>query len=199
MQEERPDIGQQYDKLAAWWHRQHVQSEYGVAQVQRALGFTAKGGAALDVGCGAGGRLVHLMEKADFSVLGIDTSAEMISLAQTNHPAGSFAQADVAQWESTTHFDFILAWDCLFHLPLDAQEPVLAKLCRLLSDGGVMIHTFGDAVGEHTDTWHGQDFRYSSVGIAENLKILQENGASLLHLELDQWPEKHVYAISQKR
>lgn len=192
------DIGQQYDEIAAWWNDRQFASDYGIAQVKRALSFAARGGAALDVGCGSGGRLVKLMEDGGFDVTGVDASAEMISLARANHPDGAFIQVDISDWDTDARFDFILAWDCLFHLPLDRQKPVLSKLCRLLSEDGVLIHTFGDAIGEHTDTWRGQEFHYSSIGISQNIDVLRENGMSILHLELDQFPEKHVYAISKK-
>jgi len=191
-------IGQQYDEIATWWHNQHINSGYGVAQVKRALSFIANGTHALDVGCGAGGRLASLLEEAGLSITGIDASAKMIELAKVNHPDGTFIHDDITNWETSTRFDFILVWDCLFHLPLDQQKPVLSKLCRLLANGGIMIHSFGDGVGEHTDTWRGQEFYYSSIGISQNLDLLRENGMSMLHLELDQFPEKHVYAISKK-
>lgn len=66
------------------------------------------------------------------------------------------------------------------------------------SDGGVLVYTFGDALGEHTDEWHGDMFYYSSTGIKGNLRVLSDTGVSCKHLELDQWPEKHVYIIGVK-
>jgi len=175
-----------------------MNSDYGVAQVERALSMVSKGGKALDVGCGAGGRLVRLMKAHGFGVTGIDASAEMIKLAKESHPDDHFFVGDIYQWETDETFDFILAWDSLFHLPLDQQEPVLSKLCKKLSPNGIMIHSFGDAVGAHIDEWHGQTFHYSSVGVTRNIDILQSHGLSLRHLELDQFPESHVYIISQK-
>jgi 2-polyprenyl-3-methyl-5-hydroxy-6-metoxy-1,4-benzoquinol methylase len=192
------DIGQQYDQIASWWNDRHITSKYGVAQVEKALAFAQPSGKALDVGCGSGGRFIRLLEARDFDITGLDASSEMIRLAQTNHPSSTFVQADIRNWETDTQFDFILAWDCLFHLPLNDQKSVLSKLCGILSVDGVMIHTFGDGVGEHTDTWHGQEFGYSSIGIAQNIDLLHENGLSILHLELDQFPETHVFAISKK-
>ena len=191
-------IGQQYDQIAEWWNDHHIASEYGVTQVERALAFTTRHGKALDVGCGAGGRLVRLLEENGFDITGIDASAEMIKLARMNHPNGSFLQSDIRFWDSAREYDFILAWDCLFHLPLNMQSPVLSKLCKKLSSGGIMIHSFGNDVGEHTDNWRGQEFSYSSIGISQNIEILRDNGLSMLHLEIDQFPEKHVYAISVK-
>jgi len=192
------NIGQQYDRIAEWWNNRHVASDYGVAQVRRALTFAPRGGRALDVGCGSGGRFIRLLEEANYDILGIDASEKMIELAKANHPDVTFFQNDISHWDTEAQFDFIIAWDCLFHLPLNTQKPVLEKLCRLLSDGGVLIHTFGDGVGAHTDCWHEQTFAYSSIGISKNIEILHGNGLSMLHLELDQFPEKHVYAVSKK-
>ncbi|MGJ8561411.1 MAG: class I SAM-dependent methyltransferase [Litorimonas sp.] len=194
-----PDIGQQYDKIAGWWNERHDQSTYGLAQVDRALAFVTTGGKALDVGCGSGGRFVRRLKERDFEVIGVDASMEMITLARANHPDTRFVTANIIDWEADEKFDFILAWDSLFHLPLEHQVPVLSKLCGLLSKNGLLIHTFGnDKGGDHTDQWRGQTFRYSSIGITRNIEVLHDKGLSLLHLELDQFPENHVYAISQK-
>jgi SAM-dependent methyltransferase len=192
----KPDIGTQYDKIASWWHEYHLNSDYGVFALTCALSYGPKGGTALDVGCGLGGRMVHKMEAAGFSVTGVDASAEMIKLATATHPKARFIQADIAEWETEERFDFILSWDCLFHLPLSAQKPVLSKLCRLLNNGGILIHSFGDAIGHHQDEWRGQTFHYSSIGIIENLKTLMDCGLTPLHLERDQFPERHVYSIA---
>ena len=193
-----PDIGQQYDAIAEWWHAYHQDSDYGVAALTRALGFAGKGGRALDVGCGAGGRLLRRLEASSFHVTGLDASAKMIELARREHPHGQFIQADITVWQTSDKFDFILAWDSLFHLPLDQQAPVLAKLCERMGEGAVLLYSFGDAIGTHTDKWRGQDFHYSSVGVTQNLEILHANGMTLRHLECDQFPEKHVFAIAEK-
>lgn len=191
-------IGDQYSAIADWWDAHHLESDYGTAQVTRALKFTQSGGTALDVGCGSGGRLIHLLERENFDVTGLDASKKMISLAQKSHPAAQFIHGDIRLWQSEKTFDFILAWDSLFHLPLISQKPILEKLCGLVSEGGVMIHSLGDDNGEHKDEWRGQIFHYSSIGIAANLEILGQCGLSVRHVELDQYPEKHAYIISQK-
>jgi len=192
------ELGKKYDRIANWWHQQHRESQYGVKQVKRALQFCPAGGSALDVGCGAGGRLVRLMQHHELAVTGIDVSAEMIKLAIENHPDETFFVDDICSFTSPEKYDFIVAWDSIFHLPLTQQEPVVSKLCCLLKPGGVLIYTFGDAVGEHQDTWHGDSFHYSSIGINGNLALLALHGVVCKHLELDQWPEKHVFLIGVK-
>ena len=191
-------LGKKYDKIAQWWHNQHVESGYGVRQFERAIGFTENGGKALDVGCGAGGRFIRILQDRGFSVTGLDVSQEMVNLASHNHPQHNFMQQDICSWQTDEKFNFIVAWDSIFHLPFMMQKPVVSKLCELLEKGGILIYTFGNEVGESTAQWHNDTFYYSSIGINDNVKLLIENGLSILHLELDQYPEKHVYAVATK-
>jgi 2-polyprenyl-3-methyl-5-hydroxy-6-metoxy-1,4-benzoquinol methylase len=192
------ELGEKYDKIAQWWHEQHQDSRYGMVQLDMALRFVPDGKLALDVGCGAGGRIVRKLQEQGFTVTGMDVSEEMIQLALRNHPETSFLVQDICTWETDNKYDFIIAWDSIFHLPLHMHRPVINKLCNLLEINGVLVYTFGNATGEHTDTWHGDEFYYSSIGINGNLEALINNGLTVKHLELDQFPEKHVYVIAQK-
>lgn len=192
-------LGKKYDKIAAWWQEQHKNGVYGVAQLEKALSFRASGGTALDVGCGTGGRLVSALQKMNYAVTGIDVSAEMIKLACENHPNERFIHEDICAWNTTEKYDFICAWDSIFHLPHHKQEMVINKLCRFLNRDGILIYTFGNALGDHIDEWRGESFYYSSIGVNENLRLLIENQLTVLHLELDQYPEKHVYVIAKKQ
>lgn len=191
-------LGKKYDKLAQWWHNRHVNSSYGIEQFQRAIQYAPHGGKALDVGCGTGGRFIRLLESIDYSVTGLDVSKEMVGLARSNHPNHDFLHQDICSWETQETFDFIVAWDSIFHLPLAMQKPIVSKLCRLLAKKGILIYTFGNGEGEHTDQWHDDTFYYSSIGINKNVQILLNNGMTILHIELDQYPENHVYAIATK-
>ena len=192
-------IGEKYDRIALWWHQQHDKSEYGVKQLERSLGFLTAASQVLDVGCGAGGRFVRLMEARNLRVTGVDVSAEMIRLAKNNHPGQTFLHQDICTWELPAKYDLILAWDSIFHLPLACHQPVLNKLCAGLAQNGVLFYTFGNDDGELTDQWLNDSFYYSSIGINKNLQLLMNNGLSILHLELDQYPEKHVNVIAARR
>lgn len=191
-------IGTKYNKLALWWHNQHFNSDYGITQIKKAVDFASEGGKALDVGCGVGGRFIRILKDKGFSITGIDVSEEMIKLAKKNHPEIDFIKTDIATWETEQTFDLIVAWDSIFHLPFGLQQPVIKKLCRILAKNGILIYTFGNAYGEHTDIWHDDTFYYSSIGINENLRIMMDNGLTILHLELDQYPEKHIYTIAKR-
>lgn len=191
-------LGKKYDKIAAWWHQRHNEGDYGLSKIEYALKFRPDGGDALDVGCGTGGRVVRALLQKNYRVTGLDVSSEMIRLASKNHPDQTFVRQDICAWDTSEQFDFVVAWDSIFHLPFHQQKPVVTKLCRLLKEGGVLIYTFGDGNGEHTDEWRGDTFHYSSIGINDNVRTLVDNGLKLLHLELDQYPEKHVCVIAKK-
>lgn len=191
-------LGKKYDKIAKWWQARHVDGQYGVAHVENALKHRESGGRALDVGCGAGGRIVRLLQDRGYDITGIDVSSNMIKLATESHPGERFLHQDVCTWESTGRFDFIVAWDSLFHIPLDQHEMVIPKLCCMLEHDGVLIYTFGNGMGEHTDTWRDDVFYYSSIGINENIRLLINNGLTILHVELDQYPQDHVYVVAKR-
>ncbi|WP_395342677.1 class I SAM-dependent methyltransferase [Ningiella sp. W23] len=207
--------GDNYDKIATWWQTQHKGSKYGVSAIKTALNLSIprkntmtsstqhadlqNGSIALDVGCGSGGRLISLVESYGYKITGVDVSKKMIELAQQEHPNHTFLNEDVCTWQCEQHFDFIFAWDSLFHLPLSEQPLVLNKLCSMLKGNGTICYTFGDDVGEHEDEWRGERFSYSSIGIGENIALLMNNGLTIMHLELDQYPEKHVFVVASKR
>lgn len=194
-----PDIlGTKYDKIAHIYNNDLNESQYGVQQFEKALQFCIEAKNVLDVGCGTGGRFLRILEEKSLDITALDVSEGMLKFAQEKHSKVNFVLADICKWQTNDTYDFIFAWDSIFHLPLVEQKNVISKLTSLLNKGGVLMYTFGNDIGEHTDSWHDDTFYYSSIGINENLNILIENGLSILHMELDQYPQKHVYVIATK-
>ncbi|KEO75679.1 class I SAM-dependent methyltransferase [Anditalea andensis] len=192
------NIGDKYDKIAQWWHDYHRESTYGLSQIEKAMAYCGSGGSALDVGCGSGGRIINSIEHNGFRVTGIDPSAKMIALAKANHPSAQFHVADICKWDTDKKYNLIIAWDSIFHLPLSMHYPVLTKLCGMLQKNGVLAYTFGDGYGAHESDWQNDKFPYSTIGINGNLSIIMDCNCECRHLELDQYPEKHVFMIVRK-
>ncbi len=205
------ETARNYDKVAEYWNEQHLTSQYGLKQIERALEYCDNKIDALDVGCGSGGRVTNRLIESGFSIKGIDVSSKMLALAQSQHPEIDFEQADICKWETTQTFDFIIAWDSIFHLPMANQEPVVSKLCKYLKPDGILIYTFGDDHGEIEDYSFRDDetgkqmgdldndlFGYGTIGINENIRVLNENNCKCMHLEIDQFPLKHVFVIAKK-
>jgi SAM-dependent methyltransferase len=193
-------IGRGYDNIASHWQEPFLQTN-GLAQFEKAIRFTENRGPALDIGCGSSGRFIHLLSKHDFVPEGLDVSKEMIALAKQRHPAVPFHHANIATWNFPKKYDFISAWDSTWHLPLSLQEPVLRKICDGLADHGIFIFTTGglDGPAEKLDSFMGVQLSYGVLGIPKMLELLDRFGCVCRHLEYDQYPEKHLYVIAQKR
>mgnify|MGYP000069414892 FL=1 len=193
------ETAQSYDSIAHLWLEPHLITN-GIRQHEQALRFRPKGGLALDVGCGCNGRFIQLLENHEYEVEGLDISAQMVALAKTRNPNTTFYHADVCEWMPTKQYDFITAWDSIWHVPLECNENVLRKLCGALNPGGVFIWTMGglESPEEKRDSSMGPPIYYSVLGIPKTLKTISEAGCICRHLEYDQMPEKHVFIIAQK-
>jgi len=193
------EIADSYDSIAHQWLEPHLTTN-GIRQHEHALKFRPRGGRALDVGCGCSGRFLRLLESHGYEVEGLDVSTQMIALAKIRNPNATFYHADVCQWMPTKQYDFITAWDSIWHLPMDRSESVLRRLCGALTSGGVFIWTTGglDGPEEKRDTSMGPQVYYSVLGIPKTLQTVADAGCICRHLEYDQFPEKHVFLIAQK-
>lgn len=194
------ETGSHYDRIALYWQKQHLNSNYGVSALEWAIKFTETKSTALDVGCGSSGRFIDILIKHGFAPTGVDISPEMISLARQRHPEVTFYTADICTWPFPQKYDLISAWDSTFHLPIAEQKPVLKKMCEGLNPHGVLLFTCGGTIcpEEISGGFEGETFDYSTLGVDEFLRLINEFGCTCKHLEFDQYPENHVYIIAQK-
>lgn len=111
-----------------------------------------------------------------------------------------FHQADVCEWLLPKAYQFITAWDSIRHVPLDQQRAVLQKLCIGLAANGVLIFTAGglSAPDERRDEAMGVPMYHATLGVPQMLRVIEDAGCVLRHLEHDQPPEDHVFFIVQR-
>ena len=195
------EIGKSYNQIAAQWMSPPFDNSNGIEAHRRALSYVNEPGWALDVGCGCNGRFFKLLKEEGYQVEGIDVSEEMIRLARKTHPDMISHHADISTWSLPRSYEFITAWDSIWHLPLSQQKPVLTKLCKGLSPKGVFILTIGGlAESSETENAHmGVPMAYSTLGIECTIDVLEQNGCICRHQEFDQSAEKHFYLITQKQ
>lgn len=178
--------------------------ENGIPQHERAIRFSNTPGLAIDVGCGSSGRLIDLLLAKGFTVEGLDISEGMLEHARARHPRLTFHHADIVTWQFPRKYQFISAWDSVWHVPLEHQEAVLRKLCRALAEQGVLIYTTGgvDEPGDNSNPFLGQPLYHAALGIPKILEVIGEEGCICRHLEYDQAHGddigKHLYLIIQK-
>jgi predicted TPR repeat methyltransferase len=194
------EIGKAYNQITHLWENESFDRNNGIEQHKRAVAFVRNKAMALDVGCGCTGRFIELLRNEGFSPEGIDISDEMVRLAKKRHPEVRIQQKDICEWVIEEKYDFITAWDSIWHIPLDQQEIVLSKLVSCLNPGGVLILSFGgtDEAGEHTDDFMGPSVYYSSLGVNGFLRFFIKSGCICRHFEYDQYPQLHAYIIVQK-
>ncbi len=197
----KPDsIGDAYNQITDLWESTSFDRLNGIAQHKKAIAFSKNRGKALDVGCGSTGRIIDLLLESGFDPEGIDISERMIKLARERHPEVKFSFVDACTWESPDSYDFISAWDSLWHVRLDQQRNLLTMLVNNLKKDGVLIISCGgtDGANEHRDSAMGPELYYASLGLTGYLELFFELACTCRHLEYDQYPELHTYLIIQK-
>jgi len=194
------DISKAYNKITHLWESDDFNSDNGMAQHKRAIEFVKNRDKALDVGCGSTGRVIDLLLEHGFSPEGVDVSESMVALAKQKHPEILFHHQDISEWQISAKYDFISAWDSIWHLSPDLQEKAIIKLINALNANGVLIFSFGglDKADEHTNKAMGVEMYYSTLGVNAYLKLIIDNGCVCRHFEYDQYPELHAFIIIQK-
>ena len=102
--------------------------------------------ALLDIGCGDGKVSAAIGARLPAgSVLGVDSSAEMIALARAKYAVGvdklSFAEADARSLAYTARFDVVFS-NAALHWTKE-HEPVVAGIARALKPGGRLLLQMG--------------------------------------------------------
>ncbi|MGF1720577.1 class I SAM-dependent methyltransferase [Vibrio kyushuensis] len=194
------DIGKAYNHITHLWERNEFNMNNGIEQHNKAIGYTKNRGNALDIGCGCTGRFINLLLSKGFTPSGMDISSEMLKIARKSHPNINFIQADICEFPLQEKYDFITAWDSIWHIPLEQQHHVISKIIASLNSGGIFIFSFGgvNEEGSHTDDFMGPEVYYSSLGTHGFLKLFMDLGCIIKHLEFDQYPEVHTYLIVEK-
>ena len=192
--------GEAYDEITHLWESDSFNRENGVGAHRISLSFIEGSGKALDVGCGCNSRLMELLISSGFEYEGLDVSEKTISIIKNRNPDITFHHADICDWKNSQQYDFITAWDSIWHVPLNEQEQVLRKLTSALNKGGVLLFSFGgmEEASEHTNNEMGPTVYYATLGTNRYLKLLTQLGCIIRHLEYDQYPESHAYIIVQK-
>ncbi|WP_444929958.1 class I SAM-dependent DNA methyltransferase [Microbulbifer sp. SSSA002] len=192
--------GEAYDTITHLWEHKEFNRENGIIQHKRAFNFSKNRELALDVGCGCTGRFISLLQNEGFTPEGVDISENMIKIAKNKHPNIKFYHQDICKWKATKKYDFISAWDSIWHIPIEKQQKVLIKLVSLLNKDGILIFSFGGTDKEdcHTNSAMGPELYYATLGTNRLVELMIELGCICRHLEYDQPPELHAYLIVQK-
>lgn len=193
------ETGKNYDKIAEWWiNAQMEKPEYGMEYIRKAIRFAKENSKALDLGCGGTGRTISKILHHNFAVTGVDVSSEMIRLAKLRHPNVNFINVDFISWRTEATFDLIIAWDSIFHAPMELQANATEKMCKMLTPGWILLFTAGSYAGEARGEMENVLFEYGSIGYRRYLEIIERMKCKIILMEEDQYPAGHMVFICQK-
>ncbi|MCJ8210169.1 trans-aconitate 2-methyltransferase [Mucilaginibacter sp. RS28] len=104
---------------------------------------------AADIGCGPGNSTQLLQEKfPKATVVGMDSSPNMIEAARKRLPDIAFEVADVANWQNSTSFDVILSNAVLQWVP--NHHTLIPNLLEKINAGGTLAIQMPDNFAEPT-------------------------------------------------
>jgi SAM-dependent methyltransferase len=121
-------------ELEADWGRmgprkRHIELAFKLARVEKPL--------VLELGCGPG-RDAAVMAPLVKGYVGIDYSSELIDLAKTKVPSGTFVVGDIVSTPYPPNRDIIIAFASVLHLKSWQLKQVIRKAHQSLRKGGIL-------------------------------------------------------------
>lgn len=99
----------------------------------------------LDIGCGNGRFWQYLVENGyELSYKGVDSSSELIKIAEENNPKVSFEVVDILadDFKVEQGVDFVTMYGVMHHMPTSkSRESLLTKISDGLDSEGVFVFT----------------------------------------------------------
>ncbi len=151
------------------------------------LEYIDKNGKALDLGCGTGLLLKHIVQNSPYKIqpFGVDFLSEAVNVAQKNFPEqeNHFYCIGIHLFHTTIPFDFIIFEPSL--LIEEDRVPITERLFLCLSDRGkIIIYSYHDSMNalkifhlsEYFDEKSYNFIKYNSYKeIGLSIAILQKN------------------------
>lgn len=176
-----------YDRHAHAWaadrgDRINVEKHW----LDRFVAPLAPGNTVLDLGCGSGQPIARYLIERQLRVVGVDSSASMISMCRAHFPEHEWIVADMRSLALGRRFDAVLAWDSLFHLSQEHQRRMFAVFERHCSKGAALMFTSGPRAGEAIGRYRDEPLFHASLDPAEYRALLTTHGFDVLaHLAND--------------
>jgi len=171
-----------YDRCASDYARaRRGETEQTLAHLTSRLGREAR---VLDIGCGGGIPVARDLARVA-TVTGVDISDEMVGLARQNVPSGTFIHGDImAQDFPAEHFDAVVSFYAIFHLPREEHKALFRHIQRWLKPGGYLLATLSrwNEPAYTEDDFHGVTMYWSNFGLDEYRVLLQDIGFELLEV-----------------
>ena len=189
-----------YNKIALKYHSERNKFE-SIIELRQFTKLLASGAKILDVGCGAGVPVTLFLVDEGFSVVGLDISEEMLSLAKKHVPKGEFLKADMSEMDfPDDSFDGIVSFYAIIHLPREKHAALFNKFHRILKPGGVMLIGMGKGEWEEIGEFFGEKMFWSHYSSEKSLELVKDAGFGIIFEEvLERGGEKGYWILARSK
>ena len=151
-------------------------------------------GTVIDIGCGTGMPIAHILMEEGYEVFGIDASPNFIAAFRRHFPYAQSA-CESAQDSAFFHrrFNAAIAVGLLFLLNEDDQRKVIHKIAKSLEPGGRFLFSAPREKGHWRDSLTGR--RSVSLGEHEYEQILKKSGLKLAACLVDEGESNYYNAV----
>lgn len=204
--EPRRVVQRGYDDVAESYLADRTVDGGDVVMLRGLLSRLAPGSRVLDAGCGAGVPVMKLVTDAEHRAVGLDFSARQLSLARSRVPGADLVRGDLSALPFPhQHFDAIVSFYAIIHVPRRDHLAILRECHRVLRPGGLALLCLGanDVAEDHDPTsWLGTAMYWSHYDAATNLELLRDTHLDVITDRLVPDPmghSGHLFALAIRR
>ncbi|MHA1188732.1 MAG: class I SAM-dependent methyltransferase [Candidatus Heimdallarchaeota archaeon] len=171
-------VRQGYDKVADEYLATRSEEDEEVKLLPDFMSRLPEGSRILDAGCGAGEPITRILSEK-FEVIGVDISRKQIEIAREILPQCEFVWQDMTTLTyPNDHFDGIISYYAIPHVPREEHKGLLENLHRMLRTDGLALLCSGT-----------------------NVEMLKDTGFTVVWIKLifdDVTDEQHLFVLAKK-
>ena len=169
-----------YDQIAAQYAKKRDQRAR-IPYLERLNKSLAANSRVLDLGCGPGLPVDLWLVQQGHRVIGLDISAEMLSLARRNVPEAHYELCDIATLREGAYLvDAVVCFFAMFHIDRSFHRQLLRCIRSYLDGNGVLMITTGQNDWEGEEDFLGVQMAWSHFDGTTNRTLIEECGFSIL-------------------
>jgi SAM-dependent methyltransferase len=171
-----------YNRVAALYLKERADEAPEYKLLMEFIHRMPKDGLVLDAGCGAGIPVTRTLAK-HLDVIGVDISRRQIQMARDLVPKAKFLWQDMNSLSyEDKHFDGIISFYAIPHIPRDEHLPLLRNFYRMLKEGGYALLCFSteDDPGTVVDDFLGVKMYWSGFDAITNKEMLKQIGYNIV-------------------
>jgi len=166
-----------YDRHAEAWDRNRsVDLILERGWMGRFVALLPSGGSVLDLGCGSGRPIARHLLQSGFTVVGVDSSHNLISKCRNRFPEAEWVVADMRALSINKKFHGLIAWDSFFYLSHKDQRGMFSIFHEHASSGALLLFTTGPEHGDAIGSFEGESLYHASLAPGEYRALLASYG-----------------------